>query len=96
VEFGIDRAQAVTTPDGQKVEITDPRYPDLRVQWYRAMLNDLYANGGAGTNVWMLADWSDQNLNVNLFLPQDDVARDAPLVSLLAGTAARVNRGGRL
>jgi len=94
-EFGIDRTQAVTTTDGQVVPITDARYPALRVQWYGAMLDDLYDHGGAGTNVWMLADWSDQNLNINLFLPQDDVARDAALVSLLARTARRVNGGGR-
>jgi hypothetical protein len=94
-EFGIDRAQAVTTRDGQTVGIADPRYPGLRVMWYRAMLDDLYNHGGVGTNVWMLADWSDQNLNINLFLPQDDVVRDAPLVAVLAGTAARVSHDRR-
>jgi hypothetical protein len=35
----------------------------------------------------MLADWSDANLNINLFLPSADVARDAPLVALFASTA---------
>jgi hypothetical protein len=49
----------------------------------------------AGSNVWMLADWSDQNPNVNLFLPREDVARDAPLVAVLARTTARVDGGGR-
>jgi hypothetical protein len=38
----------------------------------------------------MLADWSDRNLNINLYLPYADVVRDAPLVALFADTAARV------
>jgi Cellulase (glycosyl hydrolase family 5) len=94
-EFGIDRTQAVTTPDGQVVPPADPRYLALRVQWYRLLLDQAYGHGAAGTNVWMLADWSDANLNVNLFLPQADVARDAPLVAAFAATAKRVSRGER-
>jgi hypothetical protein len=53
------------------------------------MLVDLYDHGGAGSNVWMLADWSDRNLNVNLYLPYADVVRDAPPVKLLADTVDR-------
>jgi hypothetical protein len=91
-EFGIDRTQPVTTAGGQVVQTSDPRYPGLRVAWYRAMLDDVYNHGGAGTNVWMLADWSDRNLNINLFLPAADAARDRQLVDVLADTAARVSR----
>ena len=90
-EFGIDRTQAVTTPAGEVVGPTDPRYLQLRVEWYRLLLDQAYDNGAAGTNVWMLADWSDANLNVNLFLPSADVARDAPLVAVFASTAARLH-----
>ena len=93
-EFGIDRTQPVTTPAGEVVPVSDPRYPALRVEWYRLLLDQAYAHGAAGTNVWMLADWSDANLNVNLFLPSADVARDAPLVAVFAATAARVSRDG--
>ena len=93
-EFGIDRTQAVTTPAGEVVPVTDPRYLALRVQWYQLLLDQAYGHGAAGTNVWMLADWSDANLNVNLFLPQADMARDAPLVAVFAATAKRVSRGG--
>lgn len=91
-EFGIDRTQAVTTPSGELVPTTDPRYQSERLGWYRLLLDQAYEHGAAGTNVWMLADWSDANLNVNLFLPQADVQRDAPLVALFARTARRVSR----
>jgi hypothetical protein len=93
-EFGIDRAQPVTTPAGEVVQPSDPRYLALRVQWYRLLLDQAYGHGAAGTNVWMLADWSDADLNVNLFLPQADVARDAPLVAVFAQMARRVSRDG--
>jgi endo-1,4-beta-mannosidase len=93
-EFGIDRTQPVTTPAGEVVPVSDPRYLALRVQWYELLLDQAYGHGGAGTNVWMLADWPDANLNINLFLPHPDVVRDAPLVAVFAATAARVSRGG--
>jgi len=37
----------------------------------------------------------DANLNINLFLPEADVARDAPLVAVFAATAAGISHHDR-
>jgi endo-1,4-beta-mannosidase len=82
-EYGIFRSQPITDRAGNVVAPGDPSFLDTRVDWYRMLLRDCYRNGCAGTNVWMLADWSDPDLNVNLYLPKADAQRDAPIVSLL-------------
>ncbi len=40
------------------------------------------------SNVWMLADWSDSDYNVNPYLPLADTQRAAPLLALMARIAA--------
>ncbi len=47
--------------------------------------------GGAGSNVWMLADWSDSDYNVNPYLPLADAQRDAPLLAIMARIAAQLS-----
>lgn len=91
-EYGIDRAQPLNL-GGSALQPSAPAYPSTRVQWYQDMLDTLYSAGGAGSNVWQLADWSDNNYNVNPYLPQADATRDAPLVAVLAQEAARVSHG---
>ncbi|MGH8890390.1 MAG: cellulase family glycosylhydrolase [Acidothermaceae bacterium] len=81
-EFGIDRAQPITSESGTLIQPTDRSYLSTRVTWYNAMLAQCYQNGCAGSNVWMIADWSDANLNVNIYLPAADAARDAPLMKV--------------
>jgi hypothetical protein len=56
------------------------------------LLADCYRNGCAGSNLWMIADWSDADLNVNLYTPKADAVRDAPLVALLRWWGERLSR----
>lgn len=58
------------------------------------MLDIFYNAGGAGSNVWMLADWSDPHYNINPYLPQADSLRDAPLTRVLASEALKVDPRG--
>jgi hypothetical protein len=83
-EYGIVRSQPITDQAGN--------YLGLRVEWYRLLLDDCYRNGCAGTNVWMMADWSDSELNVNLYLPQADAVRDAPIVALFDDWGSKLAR----
>jgi cellulase (glycosyl hydrolase family 5) len=89
-EYGIFRSQPITDRSGQRIAPGGPSFADTRVDWYRMLLADCYDNGCAGTNIWMLADWSDPDLNVNLYLPKADAMRDAPIVSLLDAWGARL------
>jgi mannan endo-1,4-beta-mannosidase len=82
-EWGINRAEPVYDDDGELVEPTDPGYEAERLDHNRLMIEACYANGCAGSNIWMLADWSDRVLNVNLYRPGADAARDAALVAEL-------------
>jgi cellulose binding protein with CBM2 domain/cellulase (glycosyl hydrolase family 5) len=82
-EWGIIRTEPVYDDAGALIEPTDPGYEAERRDHYRMMAEACYAHGCAGTNVWMLADWSDRALNVNLYRPGPDAARDAELVAEL-------------
>jgi hypothetical protein len=93
-EYGIDRAQPITDASGNVIQPTALSYLPTRVTWYDAMLKECYVNGCAGSNIWMIADWHDANLNVNLYLPATDAARDAPLVAVLDKWADAVTRYG--
>lgn len=96
-EFGIDRAQPITDASGNVIQPTSASYLPTRVTWYDAMLNQCYVNGCAGSNIWMIADWHDANLNVNIYLSASDAARDAPLVAVLdkwATAVAHYHPGG--
>lgn len=90
-EYGVDRSLPVFNKAGAVVQPSDPAYNATRVQWYQDMLDTFYRAGGAGSNVWMLADWSDPHYNVNPYLPQPDAQRDAPLMKVLRDTAYRVD-----
>ncbi|GCE21521.1 glycoside hydrolase 5 family protein [Dictyobacter kobayashii] len=89
-EYGIDRAQPVYDPSGKQLQPSDPAYAATRVTWYKDMLDTFYRAGGAGSNIWQLADWSDNNYNVNPYLPQADAQRDAPLMAVLAREARQL------
>ena len=82
-EWGVTRAQIVTDKAGNPITQTDPRYNAARTDWYKMIIRTCYLNGCAGTNIWMLADWSDGAFNVNLYKPYFDAKRDAPIVKLL-------------
>lgn len=82
-EWGIDRTQVVYDDAGEPVEPFTPGYEPERRDHYRMMVEACYLNGCAGTNVWMLADWPDRVLNVNLYRPGPDAERDAPIVAEL-------------
>jgi hypothetical protein len=82
-EWGIIRSEPVYDDAGTLIEPTDPGYEAERRDHYRMMAEACYAHGCAGTNVWMLADWSDRALNINLYRPGPDAARDAELVAEL-------------
>ncbi|GLV60671.1 hypothetical protein KDH_74900 [Dictyobacter sp. S3.2.2.5] len=89
-EYGVDRAQPVYDQSGKQIQPADPAYGATRVMWYKAMLDTFYGAGGAGSNIWQLADWSDNNYNVNPYLPQADAQRDAPLIAVLAQEARQL------
>jgi endo-1,4-beta-mannosidase len=89
-EYGIDRSLPVFNRAGTAIQPTDASYAATRVFWYADMLATLYQAGGSGSNVWQLADWSDQHYNINPYLPQADAARDAPLVQVLRDAAFAV------
>jgi hypothetical protein len=80
-EWGINRVEPVSDDGGNLIEPTDPGYLAERRDHHRVMLEACYAHGCAGSNIWMLADWSDRALNVNLYRPGPDAARDAGLVA---------------
>jgi len=83
-EWGVKRSQPVTNIAGtQVIQPTDPGYASARYAWNKMVLDACYVNGCAGSNVWMGADWSDNDFNVNLYKPYGDAVRDAPLVALL-------------
>ena len=82
-EWGVTRAQIVTDRAGNPITQTDPGYNAARNDWYKMIISTCYLNGCAGTNIWMLADWSDSAFNVNLYKPYFDAKRDAPIVKTL-------------
>lgn len=82
-EWGVTRAQIVTDKAGNPITQTDPGYNAARSDWYKMIIRACYLNGCAGTNIWMLADWSDNTFNVNLYKPYFDAKRDAPIVKTL-------------
>lgn len=82
-EWGIHRSEPVYTDAGTVLEPGDPGYEQERVDHYRMMLRACYEHGCAGSNVWMLADWADRDLNINLYQPGPAAARDAELVGEL-------------
>ena len=82
-EWGVTRAQIVTDKAGNPITQTDPGYNAARTDWYKMIIRACYTNGCAGTNIWMLADWSDSTYNVNLYKPYFDAKRDAPIVKTL-------------
>jgi endo-1,4-beta-mannosidase len=90
-EYGIDRSLPVFDQAGAAVQPTDAAYQQTRVMWYQDMLDTLYRAGGAGSNVWQLADWSDAHYNINPYLPQADAARDVSLMRLLRREAFEVD-----
>ena len=61
-EWGVTRAQVVTDKAGNVISTGDPNYEKARDDWYRMIIRTCYLNGCAGTNIWMLADWSGQHL----------------------------------
>lgn len=89
-EYGVDRAQPITNPAGTVIVTTDPTYEQQRARWYDAMLASCYRAGCGGTNIWMIADWSDANLNVNLYLPLADALRDRPVVQILHAWSTKI------
>lgn len=89
-EYGVDRAQPITDQGGTVIAPKDATYEKERTRWYNAMLSSCYRAGCGGTNIWMIADWSDANLNVNLYLPLADALRDQPLVRVLHAWSIRV------
>jgi len=89
-EYGIDRALPVFNQAGTAIQPTDASYASTRVHWYADMLETLYHAGGAGSNVWQLADWSDPHYNINPYLPQTDATRDASLMQILKAAALTV------
>jgi hypothetical protein len=89
-EYGIDRSLPTFNQAGTVIQPTDTTYQATRVQWYQDMLDTLYRAGGAGSNVWQLADWSDSHYNVNPYLPQADATRDASLMRVLTQEAREV------
>jgi mannan endo-1,4-beta-mannosidase len=89
-EYGIDRTQTVFNDAGEELETSTPEYAAERVEHYRMMLDACYTNGCAGSNVWMLADWSDRALNVNLYKPGPDAQRDRELVGIFDAYADRL------
>jgi hypothetical protein len=89
-EYGIDRTQSVFDDAGAELEPGTPEYAAERVEHYRMMLDACYTNGCAGSNVWMLADWSDRSLNVNLYKPGPDAQRDRALVGIFDDYADRL------
>ncbi len=91
-EYGIDRSEPVFNRAGTAIQPGDSSYPATRLLWYQDMLDTFYQAGGAGSNVWQLADWSDAHYNVNPYLPQDDAARDASLMQVFAREARKVSR----
>ncbi len=92
-EYGVDRAQPITDPAGAVIAPTDSTYEQERARWYDAMLASCYSSGCAGSNIWMIADWSDANLNVNLYLPLADAQRDQRVVRILHAWSIRVGSG---
>ena len=70
-----------------------PAFATTRVTWYRDMLDALYDAGGAGSNVWQLADWSDNDYNVNSYLPLLGVERDEGIMNVLSTTAKQIGQG---
>lgn len=91
-EYGIHRSQPITDRAGNKIAPDDPSFNAMRLDWHRMLLADCYRNGCAGSNLWMIADWSDPELNVNLYMPKADALRDAPLVALLRWWGERLER----
>jgi Cellulase (glycosyl hydrolase family 5) len=89
-EYGIFRSQPVRIDADTVLKPGDAGYAGERLHRYDVMLRECYAGGCAGSNVWMVADWSDSDLNVNLYFPGDDAARDAALVRLLHHWAVAV------
>ena len=73
----------MTDKAGNPITQTDPGYNAARADWCKMIIAACYRNGCAGTNIWMLADWSDGAFNVNLYKPYFDAKRDAPIVKLL-------------
>ena len=93
-EYGIDRNVALYNPAGTTLlQPTDPAFATTRVTWYRDMLDALYDAGGAGSNVWQLADWSDNDYNVNSYLPLLGVERDEGIMNVLSTTAKQIGQG---
>jgi mannan endo-1,4-beta-mannosidase len=82
-EWGIHRTEHVYTDDGVLLEPTTPGFEQERRDHYRMMIEACYRHGCAGSNVWMIADWGDRALNINLYQPGADAARDAGLVAEL-------------
>jgi mannan endo-1,4-beta-mannosidase len=82
-EYGVHRSQPVRIDADTEIKPADEGFAAARLARYADMLRQCYVHGCAGSNIWMLADWSDAELNVNLYLPGADAARDAPLVGLL-------------
>ncbi|GHO85701.1 cellulase family glycosylhydrolase [Dictyobacter formicarum] len=89
-EYGIDRTQPVYDQSGKLIQPKDAAYTAARVAWYKDMLDTLYGAGGAGSNIWGLADWSDNYYNVDPYLPLADAQRDAPLMAVLAHEASQL------
>ncbi len=93
-EYGIDRNVPLYNPDGTVLlQPTDPAFLAARVTWYREMLDTLYEAGAAGSNVWELADWSDNDYNLNSYLPQAGVERDAQIIAVLSQAAKHLGQG---
>ena len=93
-EYGIDRNVALYNPAGTTLlQPADPAFATTRVTWYRDMLDALYDAGGAGSNVWQLADWSDNDYNVNSYLPLIGVERDEGIMNVFSTTAKQIGQG---
>jgi mannan endo-1,4-beta-mannosidase len=92
-EWGIHRSEPVYTDDGALLEPGTPGYEAERDDHYRMMVEACYLHGCAGSNVWMVADWADRDLNINLYRPGPDAARDAALVAELRHWADRAAAG---
>jgi len=89
-EYGVKKSYGLNQ-GGALLQPSDPAFTATRIQWYQDMLDTFYGAGGAGSNVWMLADWSDSDYNVNPYLPLADAQRDAPLLAIMAQIAARLS-----
>ncbi len=89
-EYGVKKSYGLNQ-GGALLQPGDPAFVPARVQWYKDMLDTLYSARGAGSNVWMLADWSDSDYNVNPYLPTADAQRDAPLIAVMAQKAAELS-----